>query len=224
MKTMPASAPAADGSGRGRLLRRALRLETLSIGYNILEAVVAIGAGWIAGSIALVGFGFDSAIETTSAVVVFLRLRAEARNRTSGATFERAERRAERVVGVTLIALAAYVLYESVATLIRGDEPAESLVGIVLAAMSVVLMPFLAWAKLRTGRALHSRALIADSKETFVCTYLSFTLLVGLGLNAAVGWWWADPVAALLMVPLIFREGREAWRGEACCEEHGKGG
>lgn len=221
MKTMmPASAPVAHGTERERLLRRALRLETLSIGYNVLEAILAIGAGWIAGSIALVGFGFDSAIETTSAVVVFLRLRDEARDRGSRATFEQAERRAERVVGVTLIALAAYVLYKSVGTLIRADEPAESPVGIAVAAVSVVLMPFLAWAKLRTGRALHSRALIADSKETFVCTYLSFTLLLGLGLNAALGWWWADPVAALLMVPLILREGREAWRGEACCEEH----
>jgi len=209
--------PASD---RAHLLRRAIRLETLSLGYNVIEAVIAIGAGWIASSIALVGFGFDSAIETTSAVVVFLRLRAEANSRNPGESFERDERRAERVVGATLIVLAIYVLYESVNTLIRMEEPAESPVGIVLAVLSVTLMPLLARAKLRTGKALHSRALIADSKETLVCTYLSFTLLLGLGLNAALGWWWADPVAALLMVPLIFREAREAWSGRACCVEH----
>ena len=195
------------------LLRRAVWLETFTIIYNVLEGVVAITAGWLAGSIALVGFGLDSAIETTSAVVVLLHLQAEVRNRDPEA-HEQAERRAERLVGATLIALSVYLLYESITTLLRHEVPAESFLGIALATLSLVIMPFLALAKHRTGHALGSKALIADSKETLICSYLSFTLLLGLALNAAFGWWWADPAAALAMVPFIFREGREAWQGE----------
>lgn len=195
------------------LLRRAIRLETFTVVYNILEGVVAVAAGWLAGSIALVGFGVDSTIETASAVIVLLRFRAEARGHDPDAHVI-TERRAERLVGVTLFALCAYVLYESITTLARQDAPAESPVGIFLAALSLAVMPFLALAKRRTGIALGSRALIADSKETLICSYLSFSLLLGLGLNAAFGWWWADPVAALIMVPFIFREAREAWEGD----------
>jgi cation diffusion facilitator family transporter len=200
---------------RARLLRRAVRLETFTIIYNVLEGVIAVTAGYLAGSIALVSFGLDSVIETTSAVAVFARLRAETRSRDPGA-HEKAERRAERIVGVTLLALCLYVLFEAGSTLVRKEPPAVSAVGIVLAAVSLLVMPPLALAKRRTGRALGSRALIADSVETLVCSYLSFALLLGLGLNAALGWWWADPLAALVMVPFILREGLEAWRGEGC--------
>jgi divalent metal cation (Fe/Co/Zn/Cd) transporter len=202
-------------TSRHQLLRRGIRLETFTIAYNLLEGIIAIGAGWLAGSIALVGFGLDSTIETTSAIVVLLRLCAQARGQ-DPETLETGERRTQRFVGVTLLALCAYILYESITTLIRQETPSESTVGIVLASLSLVVMPYLGLSKRQTGRALRSGALIADSTETFVCLYLSFTLLVGLGLNAAFGWWWADPVAGLIMVPFIFREGREAWQGEVC--------
>jgi divalent metal cation (Fe/Co/Zn/Cd) transporter len=203
---------------RRQLLQRAVRLANFTIAYNVIEGIVAIAAGWLAGSIALVGFGLDSSIETVSAVVVLLRLRAELRSRDPGA-HEVAERRAERFVGGTLFALSAYVLFESIATLLQHETPAASPVGIALAALSLAIMPWLAVAKRRVGQALGSRAVIADSTETLICSYLSFTLLLGLGLNAAFGWWWADPVAALVMVPLIFKEAREAWLGECDCDE-----
>lgn len=203
---------------RRQLLQRAVRLANFTIAYNVIEGIVAIGAGWLAGSIALVGFGLDSTIETVSAVVVLLRLRAELRTRDPGA-HQAAERRAEKFVGGTLFALCAYVLYESVSTLLLREAPAASPIGIVLAALSLAIMPWLALAKRRTGQALGSRAVIADSTETLICSYLSFALLLGLVLNAAFGWWWADPVAALVMIPLIFQEAREAWRGECGCDE-----
>jgi divalent metal cation (Fe/Co/Zn/Cd) transporter len=184
----------------------------VSIAYNVVEAVVALAAGAVASSIALVGFGLDSGIETLAAVVVLLRLRDEAAGHPDAHTT--IERRAERIVGGTLLALAAYVAVEAIRSLVTRSAPDASPVGIALTAVSLVLMPFLAWAKYRTGKALGSRALIADSKETLICSYLSFTLLVGLSLNAWQGWWWADPAAALAMVPYIAYEGWEAWRGE----------
>jgi divalent metal cation (Fe/Co/Zn/Cd) transporter len=198
---------------RRALLRRGVRLEIFTVVYNVAEGIIAIVAGWLAGSIALVGFGLDSTIETASAVVVLLRLRAEVTGNDPD-SHVLSERKAERFVGGTLFALCAYILYEAVTTLAKQEEPSESVVGIVLAALSLIVMPVLALAKRRTGQALGSRALIADSTETLVCSYLSFSLLLGLGLNAALGWWWADPVAALVMVPFIFREAREAWEGE----------
>jgi cation diffusion facilitator family transporter len=201
---------------RRQLLQRAVRLEIFTIAYNVIEGIIAVAAGWVAGSIALVGFGLDSTIETASAVMVLLRLRAELRSR-DPSVHEAAERRAERFVGGTLFALCVYVLFESISTLLQREAPEVSPVGIVLAALSLVIMPWLAVAKRLTGQALGSRAVIADSTETLICTYLSFTLLLGLGLNATFGWWWADPIAALVMVPLIFQEAREAWRGECCC-------
>jgi divalent metal cation (Fe/Co/Zn/Cd) transporter len=198
---------------RTTLLRRGIRLEQFTAVYNVLEGIVAVTAGWLAGSIALVGFGADSAIETVSALVVLRRLQEEARG---GEAREAAERRAQRLVAVTLAALCAYVLYESAHTLLRHRAPEESGIGIVLAALSLLLMPWLARAKRRTGRALGSRALVADAAETMACAYLSFTLLLGLAANALFGWWWADPLAALVMVPFIAREAREAWEGETC--------
>lgn len=200
-------------SSRMALLRRGLRLEALTIAWNVVEAVVAIGAGWLAGSVALVGFGFDSTIETIAAAALYVRLRAEMRG-ASEAEAEAHEARALRVVGVTFLVLTAYIVYEAGSTLWFREPPEVSQVGIGLAALSLVVMPFLALAKLRVGRKLESRALIADSKETFVCSYLSLALLLGLGANALLGAWWADPMAALAMLPWVVKEGFEALTGD----------
>lgn len=194
---------------RTSLLRRALGLEALTIGWNVLEAVIAIGAGWLAGSVALVGFGLDSVIETIAATALYRRLRAEQ----AGATEEEAEvheRKALWIVGITFFLLGGYIAFEAVTTLWTSESPQTSPVGIILASVSLVVMPVLALAKHRTGKALNSRALVADAKETFVCSYLSLSLLAGLGLNALFGWWWADPIAALTMLPFVLREGWEA--------------
>lgn len=201
------------------LLGRGVRLEWFTIGWNSVEAVVAIGAGLLAGSIALVGFGLDSVIETVASLLVLWRLRREV----GGAhddKVERAEHAALRFVGLTFLALGVYVLYESSHRLWNREIPAESWLGIGLALCSLIVMPVLAVRKRTVARALGSRALAADAVETLVCAYLSFTLLVGLGLNALVGWWWADPLAALAMMPLILKEGVEALRGESPDEEH----
>jgi divalent metal cation (Fe/Co/Zn/Cd) transporter len=189
--------------------RQAVRLEYFTVGWNILEAAVALVAGVLAGSIALVGFGLDSIIETVSGLALLWRLRQR------GDFEAEAESRALRIVGLTFFALAAYVSYESITDLWRQEHPRESLVGIILAGVSLVVMPLLGRAKRRVARQLNSRALAADGKETYLCSYLSFTLLLGLGLNAWQGWWWADPVAALAMVVFMIREGVEAFRGEA---------
>lgn len=200
---------------RSSLLQRGIRLEQFTAAYNILEGIIAVSAGWWAGSIALMGFGADSAIETVSALVVWRRLRQEARG-SSPEALEGEEKRAQRLVAITLTALCVYVVYESAHTLLTRQAPEESRVGIVLAMLSLLIMPLLARAKRRTGRELGSRALVADAAETLACAYLSFTLLLGLMANAWLGWWWADPLAALVMVPFILREAREAWEGEAC--------
>lgn len=205
-------------AARDLLLRRGVRLEWFTIGWNSAEAVVAIGAGLLAGSIALVGFGLDSVIETGAGLIVLWRLRREV----AGAHddhVEQAERVALRFVGLTFVALGLYVLYESAHKLWSREAPAESWVGIGLAVCSLIVMPLLAVRKRTVARALGSRALAADAVETAVCSYLSLTLLLGLGLNALAGWWWADPVAALAMLPLIFKEGVEALRGDRCGEE-----
>jgi len=194
---------------RSLLLNRALWLERLTIAWNVAEALIAIGAGWRAGSIALVGFGLDSVIETIAALALYRRLRAEQ----AGVTEEEAEaheRRALWIVGVTFFLLSGYIVFEVASTLWTKEPPEASRVGIILAAVSLAVMPALATAKHRAGKALKSRALVADAKETFVCSYLSLTLLAGLGLNALFGWWWADPVAALAMLPLVIHEGWEA--------------
>ena len=200
----------ADGP---KLLRRALWLVGLTLAYNLVEAAIAIWAGTAAGSIALLGFGLDSVIECAASAVLLWRLSVELRGGDEERV-ETAERRARLFVGFTFLALAAYVLVESALTLISGDHPAASLPGIVLAAISLVVMPLLALAKLRTARGLGSGALEAEAKETLACAYLSFTLLVGLVLNAVAGWWWADPAAALAMVPWLLKEGTEGVRGE----------
>lgn len=202
-----------EGSNARRaLVRRGLLLEYLTVGYNSLEGVIAIAAGLLAGSIALVGFGFDSAIEVISGMTLLWRLHSDA----DESMRERIEQRAIRIVGVSFLLLAAYVTVDAANALLRQEAPDESIVGIVLAAVSLVIMPLLVRAKRRVARAIESRALDADATQTQICTYLSAILLGGLLLNATFGWWWADPVAALVMVPIIVREGLEGLRGERC--------
>lgn len=207
------------GPSRERLLRRGYILAVATVGWNVVEGVVAIAAGAAAGSVALLGFGVDSFIETASGVVVGWRLRQELR----GASGERAaavERKAARVAGALLLLLALYVLVDAGRRLLGfGGKAEESFLGIVLTAISLALMPLLGWAKLRTARGLSSRALRADAYETITCAWLSLTTLAGLVLNAALGWWWADPLAALGLVPLIVREGWEGWKAEGEDEE-----
>jgi len=193
---------------RVALHQRALRLEYFTVSWNVIEAFVAIGAGLIAGSVALVGFGVDSAVEVISAVGLLWRLRA------AGPHAEIAEERAAEkcalyIVAATFFLLAAYIIYDAVSALIQREEPLTSPVGITLSVLSLVIMPALAYAKQRTGRQMGSRALVADSKETWVCSYLSLALLLGVGLYALAGWWWADPVAALAMLPVIVWQGWE---------------
>lgn len=199
---------------RPQLLRRGLRLEYLTIAWNIVEGIVAIAAGILAGSPALIGFGVDSAVETTSGGVLVWRLASEARGTLDEEAVERVEHRAERLVGVAFLLLAAYVGFEAIRSLVAGEAPDASPVGIGLTALSIVVMLWLARQKRRTGEALGSRALVADAKQTYACWYLSLTTLVGLAANALLGWWWADPIAALVIVALLVREGVEALRGE----------
>ena len=194
---------------RSRWVRRAWWLVVATLAYNVAEALVALWAGVGSDSIALVGFGLDSVIETAAAGVVLWRISVE-RLGMRGDQLEENERRVRRFVGVTFFALSVYVTVEASATLWRGAGPRSSLVGIGLAALSLGVMPLLAWAKLRAARAVDSAALVAEAKETLACAYLSFTLLAGLGAHALAGWWWADPVAALCMVPWLVREGWEA--------------
>jgi divalent metal cation (Fe/Co/Zn/Cd) transporter len=197
-----------------RLRRRALGLAGLTIAWNVVEAVVAVVAGIAAGSIALVGFGFDSTVEVLSAWVVVWQFRAEL----SGGYDDGRERRALRLIGVTFFVLAAYVTVEAVRDLFLVDAEAdESVVGITLASLSLLVMPVLALAKRRTADQLGSPTLRADATETLLCAWLSVALLVGLVLNATVRWWWADPVAALVIAGLAAREGFEAIRGD---EDH----
>ena len=194
-------------------LRRGRFLEYLTLAWNSVEAVVALGSGVFAGSTALVGFGVDSLIESSSGAILLWRL-------TEKDGGEGREGVALRLVGVSFLALAAWVGWDALGSLWNREAPDSSLVGIVLAAVSLILMPVLARAKRRVARALGSRAMEADSRQTDLCAYLSAILLLGLGLHAALGWWWADPVAGLAMVPIIGREGVGALRGETCSDCH----
>lgn len=196
---------------RERLVRRGLWLAGLTITWNVIEAAIAVSAGIAAGSLALVAFGFDSIIEVLSAFVVVWQFRGELR----GGYDHARERRALRLIAITFFVLAAYVLIEAGRDLFFvNDEAGESIVGIVLAAFSLAVMPTLAWGKLRTALSLDSSTLRADAQETLLCAWLSGALLAGLALNAAFGWWWADPVAAGAIAALALNEGIEAWRGD----------
>lgn len=194
---------------RRAVLRRRIRwVVTATIGYNVVEAVVALAAGRAASSSALIGFGLDSLVEVLSAAAVAWQFAApdpEARERT-----------AMRLIAVSFLGLAAFVTVDAGRALLVGAEPEHSTVGIVLAAVSLLVMPGLSWVERRTGRELGSASAVADSHQTLVCSYLSAALLVGLVLNSALGWWWADPVAALAIAGFAVREGLEAWNGDAC--------
>jgi len=199
---------------REALAQRGKRLEYFTIGWNSLEGLIAVTAGAVAGSISLVGFGVDSFIEVTSGSALLWRMSLDADVHRR----EQIERRTLRIVGTCFLALAAYVAYEAGMDLIGQKAPAHSLPGILLACVSLVVMPILSRAKRRVGTAMHSAAMHADAKQTEFCTYLSAILLGGLLLNSVWGLWWADPVAALVMVPIIAKEGIDGLRGDPCCD------
>lgn len=202
-------------SARRRTLgRRARRLALASMVYNVLEAVVAVSAGVAAGSVALVGFGLDSAVEVSSGLVILWQF--------GHAVPEAREQRALRLMALCFFALAGFVGIESGRALLGPAEAEPAPVGIALAAVSLVVMPVLSWAQRGTGRALGSGAVVADGTQTLLCTYLSAVLLIGLLLNAIAGWSWADPVAGLVIAAVALREGVQAWRGESCCEPEGR--
>jgi divalent metal cation (Fe/Co/Zn/Cd) transporter len=194
-----------------RLARRAKWLSWASLGYMTLEGLVAVVAGIAAGSIALIGFGIDSAIEGFASVVIVWRFTG------SRTLSHRAEERAQRLVAIQFFILAPYVGVEAIRSLINADRPDESIVGIALAASSLVVMPLLGRAKQRIGRRIDSSATASEGKQNLLCAYLSAALLVGLLGNALVGAWWLDPAVALLIAYVAVQEGREAWRGDACC-------
>ena len=200
---------------RAVLIRRGLRLNWLTLAYNCVEAVVSIVAGVVSGSVALVGFGADSVIEVTASGAAQWRLRADL----DPERRERVERITLRLIGVTFLALAAYVAYDSVESLWRREAPSRSWLGMTILTLSVIVMPVLARAKRGVARSLASRALEADARQTSLCAYLSVIALGGVALNALLGWWWADPVAALAMVPIIAKEGFEGLRAEDSCAD-----
>jgi divalent metal cation (Fe/Co/Zn/Cd) transporter len=199
---------------RQAVARRGKHLEYFTIAWNSLEGLVAVVAGALAGSISLLGFGIDSFIEVTSGTVLLWRMAVDADVRKR----EQNEKLSLRIVGVCFLALAVYVAYESISDLVSRKAPEHSIPGIILACVSLVVMPLLSRAKKRVGKQLGSTAMHADAKQTDFCVYLSGILLIGLLLNTGLGWWWADPTAALIMVPLIAKEGMEAMKGETCCD------
>ena len=215
MSTSHTHATMLSDSDRPHYERRAQLLAGASVTYNVIEAIVAIAAGLVAGSVALVGFGLDSIVEVSSGLIILWQFRHPLP--------ESRERTALRLMALSFFALAAYVTVESVRALATTAEPEASRVGIILACASLVIMPFLSWAQRRTGRALGSNAVVADSTQTLLCTYMSAVLLAGLVLNAVLGWYWADPIAGLVIAAVAIKEGREAWRGEGCCAPTGQG-
>ncbi|MFI9561451.1 cation transporter [Nonomuraea endophytica] len=203
----PAPGPVRD---RRAVLRRRIRLlVAATITYNVIEAVVAITAGTIASSAALIGFGLDSVVEVASAAAVAWQF--------SATDHEKREKTALRVIALSFFALAAYVTFDAVRALAGAGQAEHSTPGLILAALSLAVMPFLSAAQRRAGRELGSASAVADSKQTLLCTYLSAVLLVGLALNSLFGWSWADPIAALVIAAVAVKEGRQAWRGDACC-------
>jgi cation diffusion facilitator family transporter len=191
-------------------------LTAATIAWNVIEAVVALGGGVLAGSIALVGFGLDSVVEVSSAVVIAWRLSRQGADHTAN---ERAERRGVRLIALSFFGIAAYVTFDSIAALFGlREEPQPSTLGLAITALSLVVMPSLAFAKRRVANRMGSVALRADAAETMLCTYLSAVVLLGLAANAVLGWWWMDPIAGLVVAALAVREGREAWTSGELCE------
>jgi divalent metal cation (Fe/Co/Zn/Cd) transporter len=212
LPTLPAvTASPAPSPDRERLMRRAKLLAWLGVGWHGIEATIAIVAGLAAGSIALIGFGADSLIESVAGLVV-LWLFTGARRGSADA-----ERRAQQLIALSFYALAAYVAVEALRTLVAADHPETSWVGIALAAFTAATMPPLAIAKARVGEALGSSATKSESRQNMLCAYLSVALLIGLGGNALLGWWWLDPATAIIIAVVALREGRDSWRGESCC-------
>lgn len=200
----------APSSERRAVLNLRIRLfAAATITYNLIEAVVALWAGGVADSSALIGFGLDSVIEVMSALALSWQFSAK--------DPERREHLTLRIIAISFFALAAFVTVDAVRALTGGEEAQHSTPGIVIAALSLAIMPVLSWAQRRAGRELGSRTAVADSKQTLLCTYLSAVLLLGLVLNSTLGWWWADAGAALVIAGIAVREGISAWRGEACC-------
>lgn len=197
---------------REAALQRGRKLEVFTIVWNSLEGLISVFLGILAGSVALIGFGADSFIETSSGLILLWRLQTHR----DAHDAERAEARALKLVGISFVVLMGYIVFDSASALIHRERPEASAPGIVLAALSLIVMPYLAMQKRKVAAAINSRALKADSVQTDVCMYLSAILLGGLALNAAFGWWWADPVAALAMIPILGHEAREALRGERC--------
>jgi cation diffusion facilitator family transporter len=199
-------------SEKTRLVKRGLYLEYINVTYNILEAAAAIVFGGLSNSIALLGFGLDSIVESLSGLVLIWRLRQH--GKISPELEEKIEHRATRFVAVTFFILGAYIAYESIDKLVTTEIPEPSSPGIIIAIVSLIAMPFMAWLKYRTGKQINSRALVADSKETIACAFLSVALLLGLGLNYLFGFWQADPIAGILIVVFLFKEGWELWNEE----------
>lgn len=198
-----------------RLHKKALTLSYFTVGYNIIEGVVSIFAGWLAGSIALVGFGLDSFVESLSGGVMVWRFSKH--GRISDEEEEKVEKKTARFVAYTFFVLGAYVLYESIKKLVYHEIPDKSLVGIIIAIASIIVMPFLFYMKYKTGKAIGSRSLMADSKQTLACCFLSVALLIGLGLNYLYGLWQADPIAGLVIVVFLIKEGYETLKEEEVC-------
>ncbi len=206
---LPAGPPPAE---RARLERRTRLLAWGGIGWHVVECAIALAAGLAAGSIALIGFGADSLIEALAGGVVLWLFTGRRRGSST------AERRAQQLIAVSFFLLAGYVGVEALRTLVNADHPAASWVGIGLASFTAPTMPLLAYAKRRLGNELHSAATVKEAAQTQLCAYLSIALLLGLAANALAGWWWADPLAALFIAAVAFKEGRESWRGEGCCD------
>ncbi len=204
-------------TSRAATLKHTLRLEYLTVGWNIVEGIVAVTAALAAGSVALLAFGIDSFVECASGAILIWRLRAE-KTAKDAAAIERLDRRAHQLVGWSLFALAGWVVFDASQALYTREHPEPSVVGMSLLALSIVVMYWLAKAKRRAAAALKSRALEADSFQTTACFWLSIVGLAGVGLNAAFGFWWADPVAALGIAVLLVKEGRQGLRGESCCD------
>jgi len=197
-------------------LKIAFALVILTILYNVVEAIIAVLTGYSSESIALVGFGFDSLLEVSAAVLMLWRLIEQVQHRNDDAV-EHAETMVHRFVGTTFILLAAYICYDAGTALWLQNKPEETLIGIILAALSLLIMPALALGKMRAAKEINSAALRSEAKETVACSILSLILLVGLALNAAFAWWWADPIAALIMIPWLVKEGITGLKGQACC-------
>jgi divalent metal cation (Fe/Co/Zn/Cd) transporter len=205
----------ASVGARDAYIRRGTRLEYFTLAYNSLEGLISIVAGLFAGSVSLIGFGFDSLIEVTSGGALLWRLHHDS----NADRREKVEKTTLQIVGWCFVALSIYILYDSGSSLLRREAPERSIPGIIVAALSVIVMPVLAAAKKRVAAGIGSAAMQADSRQTDFCAYLSAILLCGLLLNALLGWWWADPVAALAMVPIILNEGVRSLKGKKCCDE-----